>query len=205
MRNNIIQGVIISVIASVFIFLVINFPSRYSDQVHSIDKDVANLKGKVEILGKGTEKNIVPHQASPIVQMKRPPLDVPKIAENGSQNYWFTNLKVRDVVPRHFRVEGKMKKWPDNHLWLAVEVGGLVWPKEPEVKVDKNGRWMGEVYEGGSPPQGKFVLALYEVDMQGHQKIIEWMKNGHQHGYYQGLHTLAGGRKVAAVDLRLGS
>ena len=97
-----------------------------------------------------------------------------------------------------------MKKQSLKHLWLAVEVGGLIWPKEPEVKIEDT-RWIGQVYEGGSPPQGKFILALYEVNAEGHHKIMEWLNSGHRVGHYPGLPAIAGGKRVAAVDLRLGT
>jgi hypothetical protein len=204
MHKNIVHGVIISVVAGIFLFVALTFPSRYQDRVHTIDKEVEKLKGKVEILAKETQKNTIPVHTVTEVQTEKPPSDPYKNAQTGATDYWFTNISTRDTVPRHFRVEGKMKKQPIEHLWLAVEVGGLIWLKEPEIKIVGT-RWVGQVYEGGSPPKGKFILALYEVNERGHRKIMEWLNSGHKVGHYPGLPAITGGRKVAAVDLRLGT
>jgi hypothetical protein len=44
-----------------------------------------------------------------------------------------------DAIERSCKCAGWAKDLgPDQHLWLAVEAGGFVWPKEGEVHVDRH-------------------------------------------------------------------
>lgn len=88
-------------------------------------------------------------------------------------------------IGRYFQVEGTVSGKYRN-LWLMERIGGLHWPKEPKL-VPREGRWSGEVFEGGSPPQGKFKILLVDVSDEV-SKIFElWFKKGHQTGSYPGL------------------
>jgi hypothetical protein len=88
-------------------------------------------------------------------------------------------------VGRHFRVEGTVSGRYRN-LWLMERIGGLHWPKEPKL-VQREGRWSGEVFEGGYPPQGRFEIILVDVSDEV-SKIFElWFEKGHRTGSYPGL------------------
>ena len=52
------------------------------------------------------------------------------------------------IVPRHFRAKGTVSHLPDDqHLWIVVQVEGLMWPKGDVAVTD--GAWSTEVYEEG--------------------------------------------------------
>jgi hypothetical protein len=204
MSTRVIPGIIVSVVAGMIIFFTITFPRHYTDQLHDIDKGLAKLEGRLEGLGELRKYDAAPERivAKPHAEELHGAIQAPKGAVNG---YSFAAPKADDIVYRHFMVKGKLaNKLPHRHLWLAVKIGGLVWPKEPEVKV-AGLNWFGEVYEGGSPPEGKFILALYEVNEAGHQAIIDWLKAGRTHNYYPGLLRIPGSIKLTEVGLRLHS
>jgi hypothetical protein len=108
----------------------------------------------------------------------------------------------RDSVPRLFRAEGTVDNLPPGQqLVLAVEIGGLLWPKG---KVQVNGRsWASEVYEGGSPPSGKFALSLYLVSDTSYGEIAAWLEHGRRTGDYPGLGRIREATRLHIVKLRL--
>jgi hypothetical protein len=59
------------------------------------------------------------------------------------------------------------------YIWLAVEVEGLMWPKERNLKVGKDGTWSAKVFEDGSAPT--FSLILIAADEVAHGKIEKWL------------------------------
>jgi hypothetical protein len=110
----------------------------------------------------------------------------------------------RDLVPRLFRAEGTTDNLPaGQQLLLAVEIGGLIWPKG---KVQVHGRsWVSQVYEGGSPPNGKFALSLYLVSDRGYDEVDLWLEHGKRTGDYPGLGHVEDGVKLHSITLRLES
>jgi len=110
----------------------------------------------------------------------------------------------RDRVPRLFRAEGVIDRLPaGQHLLLAVQVGGLTWPKG-EVQVDRTS-WASEVYKGGTPPNGNFTLALYLVGAKGYDEIAAWLERGKLTGDYPGLGQIKHGVRLHSIKLRLES
>lgn len=106
------------------------------------------------------------------------------------------------VVPRLFRVEGTVDNLPAGQkLLLAVEIGGLLWPKG-QVRVT-GGSWVSEVHEGGSPPNGKFALSLYLVGDRGYGEIATWLEHGRRTGDYPGLGRIGDATRLHSVKLRL--
>jgi hypothetical protein len=90
------------------------------------------------------------------------------------------------TVPRDFAVEGTVYGDPIRNLWLVEKIGSNHWPKEPRLQ-PKNNRWQGEVFEGGHPPQGQFVLLLVDVSNQTSQMFESWLRRGHETGSYPGI------------------
>ena len=89
-------------------------------------------------------------------------------------------------VQRHFSVNGTIKG-QFRHLWLVERIGELHWPKEPELN-PISGRWRGEVFEGGYPPEGKFELLLLDVSEETSNVFHQWLSDGHRSGgHYLGL------------------
>jgi uncharacterized protein DUF4407/FHA domain-containing protein len=105
----------------------------------------------------------------------------------------------RERVPRAFTVDGVLAKVPPNrHVWLAVQIGNLLWVKEPGIPVTDR-RWSQEVVEAGNPPNGKFALVLLMVDPAGDQQIRRWLR-----GTPTGLRSIRGSTKLDVVrDLTL--
>jgi hypothetical protein len=89
------------------------------------------------------------------------------------------------IVSRHFKVSGTISG-PIRHLWLVERIGDQHWPKEPELR-PSNGRWQGEVFEGGQPPEGIFEILLMDVSEETAQRFVEWLQKGHRTGSYPGI------------------
>ncbi len=108
-------------------------------------------------------------------------------------------------ISRAINVGGHAKYIPANgHIWVVIETGGLLWPKEPEVPLDTDGQFRVIVYEDGSPREGKFVLSLYVVRETGHKKIQAWLTEGKRIDSFPGFlpHILEGIR-LDSVNLHL--
>ncbi len=91
---------------------------------------------------------------------------------------------------------------PDMHLWLAVETGSLIWPKEGEVLADGNGKWKKTIFEDGATR--RFSISLLIVNPKAHAQILEWLEVGRQQGQYAELKGIPGTDRIARVDkLRL--
>jgi hypothetical protein len=91
---------------------------------------------------------------------------------------------------------------PNIHLWLAVEVGGLKWPKEGQVTPDDDGSWTGPIFEDGATDE--FCVSLWAADDKGHKKIQAWLAKGLRTGTYEELKSLPRSRRVARIEgLRL--
>lgn len=86
--------------------------------------------------------------------------------------------------------------------WLAVETGGLIWPKEASVLPDEVGRWSAVIREEGSPDM--FSVSIWAVSPQGDRRIRDWLDRGRRTDDYPGLSSLPGARRIAQVNgLRL--
>lgn len=95
-------------------------------------------------------------------------------------------------VPRVFPVEGTLSDIPrDRHIWMAVEIGNLLWPKEPEIP-SQDQYWSQQIAEYGNPPGGRFSLVLLMVDNQGNKMIEDWLSRGRVIGDYPGLEYIPG-------------
>lgn len=87
-------------------------------------------------------------------------------------------------------------------LWLAVEAGGLVWPKENKVVVDQDNRWSATVFEDGAA--NEFAVGLYLGDSAVDSWISKWLERGRRTGSYSELKGIPGARRLDRVDgLRL--
>jgi hypothetical protein len=108
-----------------------------------------------------------------------------------------------DRLGRAFTAEGTLAAIPpDRHVWLAVQVDNLLFPKEPEIP-RQDRRWSVQVVEGGDAAQG-FSLALLMVDADGQREIDRWLRRGRRRGDYQGLERVTGAAKLDVVrDLSL--
>ena len=108
----------------------------------------------------------------------------------------------RGSVPRLFRAEGTIDDTPaGQHLVVAVEVAGLIWPKAL-VPAD-SGSWTCQVHEGGNPPSGRFALSLWLTGSQGYDEITAWLETGTRTGHYPGLWQIKVGVKLHSITLRL--
>ena len=98
--------------------------------------------------------------------------------------------KSRARIPQVFAVKGSLSAIPPHHhVRIAVQCGGLFWPKDPEVPAQDK-RWTLEVRESG--PGKRFSLALLLVDPKGHEQISAWLEDGQQNGDYPGLGAVPG-------------
>ncbi|MBZ5647543.1 MAG: hypothetical protein LAN37_10000 [Acidobacteriia bacterium] len=103
-------------------------------------------------------------------------------------------------------VEGKLSGIPgQHHVWLAVQVGNSLWPKEPEVP-HRHQHWRREIVEAGLPREGKFSLVLIMVGPKGQADIEQWVQRGHRTNDWPGLTQVTDGEQLAVVgDLQVES
>jgi len=105
-------------------------------------------------------------------------------------------------VPRHFQAGGTIADLPPGqHLFLVVEVEGLMWPKgEAQLQ---NMAWTCDVYEGGDPPGGRFALSLFAIGGQGFETVTAWLERGKATDSYPGMEHIPQGIRLHSIRLRL--
>ena len=108
-----------------------------------------------------------------------------------------------EAVRRTFKCSGVVTGMqPGLSLWLAVEVGDLVWPKESKVTPDQDNKWSAIVFEDGATQT--FAVALFVADSKVDRRIGKWLEAGRSSGTYSVLRGIPGARRIARVDgLRL--
>jgi hypothetical protein len=84
------------------------------------------------------------------------------------------------------------------HLWLAVEIGGRIWPKERELHLEEDSTWKGKISEEGTIDA--FSLSLYAANRKANRRIRAWLDRGDAAGEYQELRRIPGTRRIARVD-----
>ncbi len=110
------------------------------------------------------------------------------------------------VVTRSFEVNGTVAHLPRGHtLWLAVQIGDLVWPKEPKISQSDTEKWIASISEGGTPAEGRFSLVLIAADGSATVKLDEWFRQGRRGGHAGiPINALDDGMKILdSVQLRL--
>jgi hypothetical protein len=115
----------------------------------------------------------------------------------------FSEPQPNEAVGRTIRCSGVVTGLqPGLNLWLAVEVGDLVWPKESKVLPDEANNWYVTIFEDGVTEQ--FAMSLFVADTSADRRIKEWLETGRRTGKYGELRGIPGGRRLARVDgLRL--
>jgi hypothetical protein len=108
-----------------------------------------------------------------------------------------------EVVARTIRCAGVVTGLqPGLSLWLAVEAGGLIWPKESRVLPDEANTWSVSIFEDGAADQ--FAVSLFVADASADRRIREWLETGRRTGTYTELRGIPGARRLDRVDgLRL--
>ena len=115
----------------------------------------------------------------------------------------FTEPVTNAAVSRTIRCSGVVTGLqPGLSLWLAVEAGGFVWPKESIVLPDATSYWSGPIFEDGVTEQ--FGVSLFVADANADRRIREWLEAGRRTGSYAQWRGIPGARRLARVDgLRL--
>jgi hypothetical protein len=112
-----------------------------------------------------------------------------------------TAPKDNEMVGTSYSCSGTITDLPPGlSLRLAVEVGGLIWPKEDNVRIDQN-KWSAELFEQGKDNE-EFSLSLYVVNADASGQIWHWLERSREAGSFQGLTNIPGARRLAIVDLR---
>jgi hypothetical protein len=115
----------------------------------------------------------------------------------------FTEPRPNDVVGRTIQCSGVVTGLqPGLSLWLAVEAGDFLWPKESKVLPDATNRWSAPVFEDGMIDE--FAVSLHVTDANADRRISDWLEAGRRTGQYTELRGIPGARRLARVDgLRL--
>jgi len=110
-----------------------------------------------------------------------------------------------DTVSPRFAVKGTHTELaPGYHVWLATEVNGEVWPKEPEIGASDR-RFNVTIFEEGRPSDGQFQLVLFQVSETGERQIMDWFEKYRGTGVFPGLapSSLDGFARLDIKDLYL--
>jgi hypothetical protein len=107
------------------------------------------------------------------------------------------------MVGRTFECTGKVTGMQQGlRLWLAVEAGTLVWPKESVVVPDQDNKWSATVFEDGATEA--FAVGLYVGDSKVDGRIRKWFEAGKRTGNYTELKGIPGARRLTRIEnLRL--
>ncbi len=84
------------------------------------------------------------------------------------------------------------------HAWLVTEIEGLIWPKEREIPVEKDGSWKEMIVEEGSIDT--FSLSLYVANNKANRKIRAWLDKGDERGDYSEFRRPRGMRRIVRVS-----
>jgi len=89
----------------------------------------------------------------------------------------------------------------DMHLWLFVEEDReerrLIWPKEGEVIVNKQGKWKHRIFEDGVAQH--VSVSLWMANAKAHDSIQKWLAHGKRTGDYPELEGIPGTTRIARV------
>jgi hypothetical protein len=109
----------------------------------------------------------------------------------------------KQTVGRTIRCSGSATGiQPTMHLWLAIEANHFIWPKEVEVRVDRENRWKAIIFEDGAIK--RFSVALLVTGPEGDKVIQDWLEDGRRKGEYAEMKGIPGAERIARVDgLRL--
>ena len=111
----------------------------------------------------------------------------------------FEEPQPNEAVGRTIRCSGVVTGLhPGLNLWLAVEAGNLVWPKESRVLPDETNKWVADIFEDGATQ--RFDVSLFVTDAGADRRIKEWLEAGRRTGVYAELVGLPGARRLARVD-----
>lgn len=106
------------------------------------------------------------------------------------------------TVPNTFDCTGTITGFNEGegvHVWVAVEVNGLIWPKERQLKLGKDGSWSIRVFEDGSG--SKFSLVLIAADEAANARIEEWFARGRSAGgKFDSMSMVDGMNRLDRVD-----
>jgi hypothetical protein len=109
-----------------------------------------------------------------------------------------------EAVPRTFTCSGVVTGLQSGlGLWLAIEVGDLVWPREGKVVPDPDNKWSAPVFHDPVVQDGaidRFAVSLFVADSKVDRRIGKWLEAGRSTGLYAGLRGLPGARRIARVD-----
>jgi len=113
-----------------------------------------------------------------------------------------TGLDVADID-----CKGEIYDLPKGfHLWIAVEIDGFVYFKEPEVKVTPGvngarGTWTTAFREPTPPDRSKeFSLRLYVANDEANYQIKNWLDTGREKNVYEKISFISNTVIVEHVD-----
>jgi hypothetical protein len=94
---------------------------------------------------------------------------------------------------------------PGLSLWLAVEKGASVYPKEGRPVPGPDNKWTASIFEDGKlttgpPDSNKFSIALFVADQEANKRIQTWLDDGNRTRSYDDMKDLRGARRIARID-----
>ena len=105
--------------------------------------------------------------------------------------------KPNETVNRTFNCSGVVTGLKSGlHLWLVVEVGDRMWPKEKAIV--ENNQWKATVFEDGS--SNVISLSLYVADSKADKNIQKWLESGQITGNFTELKGIPHARRLTRLD-----
>jgi hypothetical protein len=102
-------------------------------------------------------------------------------------------------IAREFTVSGTLSHIPkDEHVWIAVQVGNNLYPKEPEIDSSSD-HFSEQIVEGGNPSGGRLAVVLLKVEPEGQSKVEDWLSALRRGEEPPGLATIPGAQVLDAV------
>lgn len=103
------------------------------------------------------------------------------------------------TVPNVFQSSGKLSSTIQRqiHAWLAVQDGGMLYPKGSELAV-VNEKWTTTVYQHGAA--ASVSLCLYAVTPKTKTRIERWLKHGQANNDYPAFEFSSDDRLLDRVD-----
>jgi hypothetical protein len=83
-------------------------------------------------------------------------------------------------------------------LWLAVEKGVRIWPKESRPVPGTDNKWTVYLFEDGG--SDNFSVALFIADQRASKRIQAWLDEGARTGNYVEMKNLQGARRIVRID-----
>jgi hypothetical protein len=156
--HSFVNGVLAAVAAGLFFFLL------------HLGNRVSTLEGRVDTFMQMREE--VNSLREKVIKVRK---DVDTIVATTSSSIISPTFCATVGREFSYKIEIRNPK-QEKYYYLANEVSGLQWPKARLHPSSEGGVISGQSNEGGTPPEGRFYIVVFEVDQEEHKRILRWLE-----------------------------